>query len=102
MALMEITIIPVGLGTPSIGDYIADVQRELAKTKFPYILSDMGTVIEGDAGELLSLAAKLHELPFARGVRRVDTRIVIDDRRDKAVHLGEKTKSVHARLGKPG
>jgi uncharacterized protein (TIGR00106 family) len=102
MALMEITIIPVGLGTPSIGDYIADVQRELAKTKFPYILSDMGTVIEGDAGELLSLAAKLHELPFARGVRRVDTRIAIDDRRDKMVHLGEKTKSVRARLGKLG
>jgi uncharacterized protein YqgV (UPF0045/DUF77 family) len=40
----------------------------------------------------------LHELPFAKGVKRVVTRIVIDDRRDKEVRLGDKTKSVQARL----
>lgn len=98
MALMEIVIVPLGLGTPSIGDHIADIQKELAKAKFPYQLTDMGTVIEGDAKELLSLAARLHELPFGKGIKRVDTRIAIDDRRDKKVHLGDKVKSVHARL----
>lgn len=98
MALMEIVIVPIGLGTTSIGDYVADVQRELAKTKFPYQLTDMGTVVEGDTQELLSLAAKLHELPFAKGVKRVETRIIIDDRRDKKVGLGDRIKSIQARL----
>lgn len=98
MALMEIAVVPIGLGTTSIGDYVADVQRELAKTKFPYQLTDMGTVVEGDTQELLSLAAKLHELPFAKGVKRVETRIIIDDRRDKKVSLGDRIKSIQARL----
>jgi uncharacterized protein YqgV (UPF0045/DUF77 family) len=44
------------------------------------------------------VAWALHELPFAQGVRRVLTHITIDDRRDKEVNLGDKTKSVKERL----
>ncbi len=99
MALMEIVIVPLGLGTPSMGDYIAEVQKELMKAKLPNKLTDMGTIVEGTAQDLLSLAGRLHELPFAKGVKRVNTRIVIDDRRDKVVHLDDKTRSVQARLG---
>lgn len=98
MALMQIVVVPLGLGTTSIGDYIADIQRELAKGNFPYRLTDMGTTIEGRVGELLSLATKLHELPFVKGVQRVQTQIMIDDRRDKDVHLNDKVTAVQARL----
>ncbi|MFH1148787.1 MAG: MTH1187 family thiamine-binding protein [Pseudomonadota bacterium] len=98
MALMEITIIPLGLGTPSIGDYLADIERALDKTEFPYRLTDMGTIVEGPTDQLLALAGRLHALPFDKGVKRVDTRIIIDDRRDKVVHLDDKVKSVEARL----
>lgn len=98
MALMQLMIVPLGLGSTSIGDYIADVEKELAKRKVSHRLTDMGTTVEGDVPELLSLAARLHELPFARGVKRVQTQIIIDDRRDKKVRLDDKVKSVQARL----
>jgi uncharacterized protein YqgV (UPF0045/DUF77 family) len=58
----------------------------------------MGTVVTGSAAELLKVAQTLHELPFAKGVKRVVTHIAIDDRRDKEVSLGEKTRSVEGRL----
>ncbi|MDP2992755.1 MAG: MTH1187 family thiamine-binding protein [Deltaproteobacteria bacterium] len=98
MALMELSVVPLGLGTPSVGEHIADIQRELAKGGLPYNLTDMGTIIEGSVSDLLSLAARLHELPFAKGVKRVQTVVVIDDRRDKKVLLDDKVKSVQARL----
>jgi uncharacterized protein YqgV (UPF0045/DUF77 family) len=58
----------------------------------------MGTLVHGDASRLLEVAQALHELPFAKGVKRVITHISIDDRRDKEVRLGDKTSSVQARL----
>lgn len=98
MALMEISVIPLGLGQVSIGDYIAQVEEYLRRHNIPHQLTDMGTVVTGSAAELLKIAQALHELPFARGVKRVVTHIAIDDRRDKDVSLGEKIRSVEGRL----
>jgi len=95
---MEISVIPLGLGHPSVGDHIAEVVRYLQKENIPHHLTDMGTQVQGDLSLLLKVAQALHELPFARGVKRVITHITIDDRRDKEVKLGDKTKSVRARL----
>ena len=98
MALMEISVLPIGTKVPSIGDYIADLVRLLDQEGASYELTDMGTVIEGEIGSLLELAAKLHETPFKTGIMRVVTNIEIDDRRDKKVKLREKVASVKARL----
>lgn len=98
MALMHLTIIPLGTGSPSVGDCVADIQAALEKSDYPYKLTDMGTIIEGSSKELLTLAAQLSELPFNTGVQRVVTQISLDDRRDKKVALGDKTLSVSARL----
>lgn len=98
MALMEISVVPLGLGTTSVGDYIAPLVEYLQNNHIPYRLTDMGTVIEGAAADLLAWARVLHELPFRKGVQRVVTHITIDDRRDKKVALGDKTASVEARL----
>lgn len=100
MALMEISVIPIGTSTPSIGDHIAEVVNVLEKEKASYRLTDMGTVVEGDPSKLFALAQKLHETPFHKGVKRVFTRIEIDDRRDKKVQLEDKVRSVMKRLGK--
>jgi len=97
MALMQLTVVPMG-DSVSVGEFVADFQRQLALEGVKYSLNDMGTIIEGEAGELLSLAARLHQMPFAKGVMRVLTQISIDDRRDKQVRLGDKVKSVQARL----
>lgn len=98
MAIMEISVMPLGLGHPSMGDFVADLERYLIKENIPHQLTDMATLVQGEAATLLKVAHALHELPFAKGVKRVVTRIVIDERRDKEVHLGDKTKSVQGRL----
>jgi len=98
MALMEISVVPLGLGTPSVGDYIAGLIDYLRQNKIPHKLTDMGTVIEGPPNKLLQWARILHELPFEKGVQRVVTHITIDDRRDKRVALNEKITSVEGRL----
>jgi len=98
MALMQIIIMPrVSEGT-SLSVYVAEIHRYLKAQKLPHQLHDMGTIVEGKAGELLVLAKKLHELPFKKGIERVYTIIHIDDRRDKKVSLGDKVKSVQNRL----
>jgi uncharacterized protein (TIGR00106 family) len=99
MALMQLTIIPLGTGSPGIGEFVAGIQRVLHEEGVSFTLTDMGTIIEGEAGELLALAARLHEQPFARGVQRVVTQISLDDRRDRQVGLGDKIASVEQRLG---
>jgi len=98
MALMQITIIPMGTSTPSVGDHVAGVQNLLKDRQIKYQLCDMGTLIYGTATELLSLAAEIHEYPFGQGVERVVTNIVLDDRRDKDVGIGEKKAAVLQRL----
>ncbi len=98
MALMEISVLPLGSGQPGVGDFIADLVRYLRQENIPHHLTDMGTNVEGEVERLLDLARTLHELPFSRGIQRVVTHITLDDRRDKEVHLGEKTSSVEERL----
>jgi len=98
MALMNLTVIPLGTGSTSVGEYVADIQKALEKSGFPYRLTDMGTTVEGSTRELLALAAQLAEIPFDKGVQRVVTQISIDDRRDKQVTLGDKVSAVAERL----
>ena len=98
MAIMEISVVPLGLGQTSVGDFVADVVRYLQQEGIPHELTDMGTLMHGLSARLLKVAQVLHELPFDRGVNRVLTHITIDDRRDKDVYLGDKVKSVKARL----
>ena len=100
MALMHLTIIPLGTNSPSIGEYVADIQKVLENSGFPHELTDMGTIIEGNTGGLLKLAAQLAELPFLKGVNRVLTQISLDDRRDKKVSIGAKKAAVADRLAK--
>jgi uncharacterized protein (TIGR00106 family) len=100
MALMHLTIMPLGTNSPSVGEYVVDIQKVLEKTGLPYELTDMGTVIEGNTKDLLELAAQLAEMPFSKGVNRVVTQISLDDRRDKKVSIGAKKASVVSRLAK--
>ena len=100
MPLMQITVIPLGTGTPSVGDYVADIQRLLREKGTDHSLHDMGTIIHGSTAELLRLAEEIHELPFTKGVKRVVTQITLDDRRDVYRRVGEKQEAVIKRLSK--
>jgi uncharacterized protein (TIGR00106 family) len=98
MALMQLTIIPLGTKTPSVGEYVADIQKALKNESISFKLTDMGTLLEGNVHDLLQVVGRIYELPFNRGAQRVVTQMVIDDRRDKDVAIGDKTAAVEDRL----
>ncbi len=98
MALMEISVVPLGTGQTGVGEYVADIIKYLKQIDLPHTLTDMGTVMEGEIDQLFEVAKVLHELPFQKNVWRVMTHISIDDRRDKKVHLEDKIQSVTHRL----
>ena len=98
MALAEISVIPIGTPTSSIGDWIAESVRVLRKEKINYEVSPMGTLIEGKASDILRVAGKMHESALKKGVKRVVTTLVIDDRRDKEITMKSKVASVKKRL----
>jgi len=101
MALIKISIIPVGTGTTSISQYVARAVEVLEGEKdVKYELTAMGTIIEGDLDRLLTLTRKMHEAVFVAGIKRVVTTIEIDDRRDKAPTISGKLESVKKQLGR--
>ncbi len=95
---MEITIIPLGTGSTSVGNYVADIKQYLCDKNIEHSMNDMGTVIAGSTEELLELAREIHLIPFTKGAERVITNITLDERLDLDIKLGEKQKSVNHRL----
>lgn len=100
MAIVDITVIPVGTGTPSVSDYVAEIHKVLQRyeDKVKYQLTPMSTLIEGELTLLLELVQKIHEVPFQKGVQRVCTNIRIDDRRDKENTMERKLQAVQAKM----
>ena len=100
MALVEVSIIPLGTGTPSVSQYIAQAVKALqGEEDIKYELTAMGTIIEGDLERLLSLVGKMHEAVFDAGAMRVVTVAKIDERRDKTSSMSSKMESLETKLG---
>lgn len=69
MALMEITIIPMGTGTTSCSPYIARVlDIAEADPKVSYALNPMGTTLEGELGDLYHCLQNMQEALFDDGI----------------------------------
>ncbi len=100
MAICEITVIPLGTGTPSASKYVAKCLEVAKKSGLKYELTPMSTVLEGNLDKILQVIREMHEVPFNEGVQRVVTTITIDDRRDKRITMGYKVKSVEEKMGK--
>lgn len=99
MAIAEVSIIPLGTKSPSVSKYIARALRVLQEEKnIKYQLTSMGTIMEGDLGELLRVVRKMHEASFDDEVMRVVTTIKIDDRRDKPLSMRGKIESLSKEL----
>ncbi len=98
MAVMQIEILPLGTGTPSVSSYVAQAMKVVQESGLPHQLTPMATVVEGEVDELLDLARRIHEVPFEAGAQRVVTIITIDDRRDKPLSMQGKVRSVEEKL----
>lgn len=100
MAILEISIVPIGTKATSLSHYVADCIKVLRKEKkVKYELTSMGTNMEGKLHDLIRIALKMHEVPFKKGAPRVLTTVKIDDRRDKKGTLEGKKKAVEKKLG---
>lgn len=100
MVIAEITVVPLGTGTPSLSRYVAEAVKALEDMGIRYTLTPMSTVLEGTLEEVLEAVRMIHRLPFNKGAGRVSTRVVIDERRDKDASAAGKIKSVENRLKK--
>ncbi|MCM8765971.1 MAG: MTH1187 family thiamine-binding protein [Candidatus Omnitrophica bacterium] len=100
MPIMNISIIPVGTKDTSLSKYIAIAEKVLLKEKdIKTEITAMGTIVEASSlKKLLEIAKRMHEVVMASGVKRILTKIEIDDRRDKKISIEGKVKSVREKL----
>ncbi len=105
MAIVEVSVIPIGTGSASLSRFVAralEVLEEAADLK--YELTPMGTVIEGDLVRIMDVVVKMHRSAFTDGCVRVVTTLKIDERRDKPQTMSDKVESVRkqrARRSRP-
>ena len=98
MAVVFVSITPLGTGTPSVSRFVAGVEQILRGTRLKNQRTAMGTIIEGDHDEILAVILRMHEHPFTQGAVRVSTFIKIDDRRDTEHTIAGKMRSVEEKL----
>jgi len=101
MAIVEVSVVPLGTATPSVSKYVAKAEKVLQEAKdIKYELTAMGTIIEGDLENLLDLVKKMHRAVLdSAEIMRVVTTIKIDERRDKEASISSKVESVRKELG---
>jgi uncharacterized protein (TIGR00106 family) len=101
MAIIDISIVPVGTAGPSVSEFVVGAVRILKnEPDIKYELTAMNTIIEGDLEHLLALVKRMHDSAFKSGIQRVVTTVRIDERRDKPLTMAGKVEAVKKRLGK--
>lgn len=99
MAVVELTLVPIGTQKTSCSPFVAaayDAVKDNDKVEIR--LNPMGTVLEGDIDELFACVRKMQEAVFEAGANRVYSVVKIDDRRDKKASLDQKVNSVMSKL----
>ena len=101
MATADITVLALGRQGASATEYVAEIQRRLAKQqRVRYRMHAMGTSLEGSTKDILEVVGELHSVPFDQGVPRVYTVLKLDERRDRPGQtLDDKVRSVEDLLG---
>ncbi|NLC58188.1 MAG: MTH1187 family thiamine-binding protein [Armatimonadetes bacterium] len=99
MVTMEISVHPVGTGSASLSDYVADVIQVAKQRGVKYEITGMSTNLEGDLDTLFDIAREMHKASFKRGAPRVFTLLKIDDRRDKELTLEYKRRTAVSKVG---
>lgn len=97
MAIAEVTIVPIGLGT-SLSDFVAEAVRVAMKSGLKVKLTPTSTILEGELDDIMRVIREMHESQFLRGAKRVLTVIKIDDRRDKELTMEYKVEVVERKL----
>lgn len=98
MAIVEVSIVPIGVPGTSLSDYIAKAVAAVQRSSLNYELTAMGTIISGDLDDIWEVLKQIHQSSFDLEAQRVLTQIRIDDRRDKPSSPDQKIQSVMQKL----
>jgi uncharacterized protein (TIGR00106 family) len=98
MAIVAVSISPVGEGVGVSRHVAAAVGVLRAQQRVQFRLDPMFTTLDGDLDEIFSLIRRMQEAVFAAGAVRVGTVIKIDDRRDREVSMEDKLASVQKEI----
>jgi len=97
--LAEISVTPIDKTTEGFSQYVSQSIDIIQNSGLDYVLTPMGTIIEGDAEKVFDLIKEVH-INMAKQSDRVSTSIKIDDRKGKTGAIRSKTESVEKSLGK--
>jgi uncharacterized protein (TIGR00106 family) len=94
------SIIPVGTQSTSLGSYVAAAVEAMNEVKgLSCEITPMGTVMEAETLEPIFEAVKAaHEALVDKGIARVESTLLIDDRRDKPRTMKDKVHSVKTHM----
>jgi uncharacterized protein (TIGR00106 family) len=97
------SIVPVGKKSTSIGSYVATAIRAMNKVKgLTCKITPMGTLMEAKSLERIFEAVKAaHEALISRGILRIESTLILDDRRDKPRTMKDKVNSVKKYMNQP-
>ncbi len=97
--LLEFSMAPLAKGE-SVGEYVARSLEIIDRSGVPYRLNPMGTVLEGEWDEVMSVVRQCLEA-MSGDCDRVTCTIKFDWRREATGRLSSKVASVEKRLGRP-
>ena len=89
-------IVPVGIKSTSMGSYVAPAIAAMNKVKgLRCKITPMGTIVEAVSLEPILEAVKTaHETLNVKGILRIWSTLIIDDRKDKTRTMKDKVNSV--------
>lgn len=96
--LAEFSVVPLDKGV-SLSDYVSKIVNMVDESGLDYKLTPMGTIVEGDVDEVMDLIKRCHK-KMKEHSDRVETKIIIDDRKGAKNRLTGKIESVENKLGK--
>jgi uncharacterized protein (TIGR00106 family) len=99
MVLLEMSIVPIGKGE-SVSQYVARCIDLVDQSGLDYELHAMGTIVEGELGQVLALMQQCIE-EVAKSANRVTCTAKIDYRQGVAGGIKSKVASVEHKLGRP-
>ncbi len=98
MVLLEMSIVPLGLGE-SVSQYVARCVEIIERSGLSYELHAMGTIVEGELGQVLDLMRQCIE-EVAKSANRVTCTAKIDYRQGVTGGIRSKVASVREKLGR--
>ncbi|KAH8737811.1 YkoF-like protein [Ilyonectria robusta] len=98
----DFCLLPIGTGSVSVAEDIAEVQKVLKASGLKYTLHSAGTTVEGQWDEVMAAVGKAHAVVHKRGVVRVQSSMRVGSRTDKKQTAEDKVKRVEGLLAAAG